>query len=300
MMRVLPPLNAALPLLMAGALLLSGCASNRLPPPPVSEPGRIITLPPVSQPAAPEEIKDSAPLEQVDISAIPDAVPQPEPISKYGNPESYEVLGQTYSTLKSSKEYVERGTASWYGKKFHGRRTSSGERYNIYEMTAAHKTLPLPTYAQVTNLDNGRSVVVKINDRGPFHSNRILDLSYAAAMKLDIVKSGTARIELRAIDPTAPASPPLQEAGLTESAPAAASARSLFLQVGAFSTFGNADTLRNRLSNLASAPIVISKSDQPQPLYRVRIGPLASDQEAQQLAQRLASIGVTKTSVVLD
>jgi rare lipoprotein A len=294
-MRLAHRANSALLPLLAGALLLAGCAGT-----PVSQPGAVITLPPVSQP----EPKDSAPLEPIDVSAIPDAVPQPEPVSKYGNPERYEVLGETYSTLKSSKEHVERGSASWYGTKFHGRRTSSGEPYNMYEMTAAHKTLPLPTYAQVTNLDNGRSVVVKINDRGPFHKGRILDLSYAAAMKLGIVKSGTARIELRTIDPLAPqahlapAANAAPEAVTVATAPA--TTQGLFLQVGAFSTFSNAESLRNRLSNIATSPIVISKSTQPQPLYRVRIGPLANDQEAQQLAQRLAQIGLTQTSVVVD
>ena len=125
-----------------------------------------------------------------------------EPLSRYGNPESYVVYGKTYHTLSSSKGYKERGAASWYGTKFHGKRTSSGEPYDLYAMTAAHKTLPLPTYVEVTNLKNGRTVIVKVNDRGPFHDDRLIDLSYAAAAKLDILPYGTGEVEVRAIDPT--------------------------------------------------------------------------------------------------
>jgi rare lipoprotein A len=134
----------------------------------------------------------------------PDAVPKVEPKSKYGNPASYVVFGKRYKTKTSSAGHVERGVASWYGKKFHGRRTSSGERYDMYAMTAAHKSLPLPTYAKVTNLENGRTAVVKINDRGPFHGDRVIDLSYSAARKLGVVSKGTAVVEVRAIDPRKP------------------------------------------------------------------------------------------------
>jgi len=116
-------------------------------------------------------VKDSAPPQPTDVSSIPDAVPRAEPRSKYGNRPSYKVNGTTYHVLKDAAGYNERGIASWYGKKFHGRRTSSGEPYDMYAMTAAHRSLPLPCYARVTNLQNGRSVVVKINDRGPFHGN---------------------------------------------------------------------------------------------------------------------------------
>ena len=139
-----------------------------------------------------------------DGSNIPDAVPRVEPLSKWGNPESYKVKGKRYFTKKTSSGHVERGLASWYGKKFHGRRTSSGERYNMYEMTAAHKTLPLPSYVRVTNVENGRTAVVKVNDRGPFHGSRVIDLSYSAAKKLGVVQKGTAMVEVRAIDPLAP------------------------------------------------------------------------------------------------
>ena len=135
---------------------------------------------------------------------IPDAVPRVEPRSKYGNMASYTVGGRLYYTKQDARGHVERGKASWYGKKFNGRRTSSGEPYDMYAMSAAHKTLPLPCYARITNLDNGRSAVVRINDRGPFHSNRIIDLSYAAATKIGVFPKGTAIVEVRGLDPAPP------------------------------------------------------------------------------------------------
>ena len=144
---------------------------------------------------------DGAPLQQVDFDAIPEPEPQMELYSKYGNPPYYEVNDRLYHTLSSSAGYVERGIASWYGTKFHGRRTSSGEPYDLYAVTAAHKTLPLPSYVLVTNLNNGRNLVVRVNDRGPFHDERIIDLSYAAAGKLGVLPTGTARVEVRAIQP---------------------------------------------------------------------------------------------------
>jgi len=131
----------------------------------------------------------------------PDAVPVEEPRSRYGNPESYEVRGVTYHVLETSEGYEAEGTASWYGEEFQGRRTSSGEPYDMYAMTAAHRTLPIPTYVEVTNLENGRTVVVRVNDRGPFHEGRIIDLSYAAAQKLGLVGPGTARVRVRALEP---------------------------------------------------------------------------------------------------
>jgi rare lipoprotein A len=150
--------------------------------------------------------RGESPNSDADFSNIPDAVPKVEPKSQFGNPESYVVFGRRYRTMDSSDGYVARGVASWYGPTFHGRRTSSGEPYDMYAMTAAHKTLPLPTYARVTNLQNGRSAVVKVNDRGPFYADRVIDLSYAAASKLGVVKNGTAFVEIRAIDPAHPQS----------------------------------------------------------------------------------------------
>jgi rare lipoprotein A len=177
----------ALPLSLAAlSLALSGCFFTRespRPPPPAPVPAR---MPP---PAARE---------------IPDAVPRYEPRSPYGNPPFYDVFGRRYFVLSSSADYIERGVASWYGPGFHKIRTSTGEIYDMYGMTAAHKTLPLPAYVRVTNLQNGRSVVVRVNDRGPFVGNRIIDLSYTAAAKLDMLRDGTAMVEVRTVGPMSP------------------------------------------------------------------------------------------------
>ena len=151
---------------------------------------------PSSQDGPPSVVADD-PVKQAPINQIPKV----EPLAKYGNPKSYEVFGKTYYTLPTSKGFVERGIASWYGKKFHGRLTSSREPYDMYAMTAAHTQLPLPTYVQVTNLKNGKHVVLRVNDRGPFHGNRVIDLSYAAAKKLEIIQQGTGLVEVRALDP---------------------------------------------------------------------------------------------------
>ncbi len=133
-------------------------------------------------------------------SDVTDAVPHAEPLARYGNHSPYEVFGKKYTVLQSNRGYHEQGVASWYGSKFHGRRTSSGEPYDMHLATAAHKSLPLPTYAEVTNLDNGRKVIVKINDRGPFKNGRLIDMSYGAALRLDMIATGTARVDVRVID----------------------------------------------------------------------------------------------------
>lgn len=153
------------------------------------------------------------------LQTIPDAQPMAEPKSRYGNPPSYEIAGGRYFVLNSATGYRERGDASWYGTKFHGRRTSSGEPYDMFGMTAAHKTLPLPTYVRVTRLDNGKNVVVRVNDRGPFHAGRIIDLSYAAAAKLELLGQGSARVEVEALNPEIPLDthpPTFLEIGTTE------------------------------------------------------------------------------------
>ncbi|MCI0432932.1 MAG: septal ring lytic transglycosylase RlpA family protein, partial [Gemmatimonadetes bacterium] len=158
--------------------------------------------------SAPARRPPSLPPPPRDPASIPDAVPRPEPRSKSGNPPFYEVNGRRYFVLGSSSGYAERGVASWYGRDFHGGRTANGDTYDMYAMTAAHTTLPLPCHVQVTNLANGRSVIVRVNDRGPFVANRIIDLSYAAALKLDIVRQGTALVEVRALSASAVASVP--------------------------------------------------------------------------------------------
>ncbi len=143
---------------------------------------------------------DSPPTRTMDYDKIPDAVPRREPRSRYGN-NPYKALGKRYRPMKSAKGFRQKGIASWYGKKFHGRRTSSGETYDMFKMTAAHPTLPLPTYVSVTNLDTKKKIIVKVNDRGPFLHGRIIDLSYAAAQKLGIARKGTGRVLINAIVP---------------------------------------------------------------------------------------------------
>ncbi|GMQ88728.1 MAG: septal ring lytic transglycosylase RlpA family protein [Gammaproteobacteria bacterium] len=256
------------------------------------------------------QAQDSAPYQAMDVSTVKDAVPRVEPKSRYGNPSSYVVLGKRYNTLASSKDYKERGVASWYGTKFHGHRTSSGEPYDMYGMSAAHKTLPLPTYARVSNLRNGRSVIVKINDRGPFHENRIIDLSYAAASRLGVLGKGTGLVEVEAIDPrtytagkpvrSVPASQP-KIAHRTATTPNRAQP-SLYLQLGAFNNRGNAERLRTRLSTTelpGELRITETVSDEKH-IFRLRIGPLANVETADRLTRILTDQGIGSPHVVID
>ncbi len=254
--------------------------------------------------------QDTAPDRPIDVSLVMDAVPRVETYSRYGNPPSYVVLGKRYQTLQTHQGYRERGIASWYGTKFHGHRTSSGEPYDMYTMSAAHKSLPLPTYARVTNLENGKSVIVKINDRGPFHENRLIDLSYAAATRLNILSKGTGLVEVEAIDPVnlkprvekppVPASQPK-----VTRAPAARDSGkntpSLYLQLGAFANRNNAERLQARMSKSLPELLHISEavSDQ-KAIYRVRIGPLTSVETADQLTKILAAEGIDSPRVVID
>ena len=273
------------------------------------------------QPSGP---RDGPPSTRLDPAKITDAVPREEPRSRAGNHSPYTVLGKRYTVMPSADGYVQRGDASWYGKKFHGRLTSNGERYNMYAMTAAHKRLPLPTYVEVKNLRNGKTVVVRVNDRGPFHGGRIIDLSYAAAVKLDIVGSGTAPVEVRAIDPArwrasqqAPgrvavqAEPPAKpESSAVNVAPStgkqlvAASSQAsqhgkrLYLQAGAFGNLAAAQQLQNQLLGALKYAdqaynVVIHPTAAEQPLYRVRIGPLPGEQYARNLgaSDRLGKFG---------
>ena len=240
---------------------------------------------------------DSAPDQDIDVSRVPDAVPRYEPRSKYGNPDSYVVKGRRYHVMDDAFDYRERGIASWYGKKFHGHRTSSGEAYNMYAMTAAHKQLPLPTYVRVTNLENQRSVVVRVNDRGPFHRNRIIDLSYAAAKKLGIIAKGTGMVEVTAIHPGSkqPAPRPV----VSRSQPHQAEFQ-LYLQVGAFVSRHNAEQLQQKLRNRFTQLNIHSGYSAENNIYRVRIGPLASVAEADRLAETLSQQGFATPHIVVD
>ena len=243
---------------------------------------------------------DDAPANPRDVSDVPNAVPRNEPLSRYGNPESYKVYGKTYYTLPSSKDYKERGIASWYGTKFHGKRTSSGEPYDLYAMTAAHKTLPLPTYVEVTNLKNGRSVIVKVNDRGPFHDDRLIDLSYTAAAKLDILPYGTGQVEIRAIDPEQTAT----TATLTETVAAPATAgenQTLYLQVGAFSSRDNAQRMQaDLLSQDIGAVRIVEATTDAGTFFKVQVGPLASHMEANRVTQELKTLGISNSHSIVQ
>ena len=247
--------------------------------------------------------EDGVPARSINFKAVPDAVPRVEPRSRSGNPSNYVVNGRRYYVRDSAVGYRERGIASWYGTKFHGRRTSSGERYDMYAMTAAHRSLPLPTYVQVTNLQNGRQIVVKVNDRGPFHQNRIIDLSYAAAHKLGIAGRGTGLVEVVAITPGQTA-PVTTKVATVKPAPTAVNGHSLpglYLQVGAFINQINAERLRDRLVRSSLGRVhVQSAIAGDRPVYRVRLGPLGTVDQADRLAQTLNNLGYSEPRIVID
>ncbi|MEJ2603307.1 MAG: septal ring lytic transglycosylase RlpA family protein [Gammaproteobacteria bacterium] len=246
-------------------------------------------------------------------------IPAPEPKSRYGNPPFYEVFGKRYHVLPTAEGYRERGVASWYGTKFHGQRTSSGETYDMHAFTAAHKTLPLPTWVEVTNLRNRKSILVRVNDRGPFVANRIIDLSYAAASELDIVQDGTGLVEVRAMTfgapspgdtmtVSAPAAPPadnlpapaplsseLAATGQTGDAPI------IYVQVGAFGERDNAERMHARLldEDIASAFIHEDAMDTRR-LFRVRVGPIPSVEAYDAMVGRLAGLGIDRVHLIIE
>ena len=323
MKRVLRTLTAT-----AIGLALVSCTNNRAPQPvepgsqPISGPGDY------SRPH-----RDGAPWWDVDVSRIPDAVPMPHYGNYKANP--YTVMGKTYYPIRDSRRYSAVGTASWYGTKFHGQATANGEAYDLYGMTAAHKTLPLPSYVRVTNLENGKTAILRVNDRGPFYSDRIIDLSFAAAKKLGYAESGTARVKVEGIDPhewwaqqgrpvpmvlAAPqqvaqaqpiaqpvaqpveqySPPPQQHAAavlpvqIDAKKNASVGASGLYLQVAAFANPDAAELLRARLSETVAAPVFVSSVVRNQQiLHRVRLGPVSSQSEAEQLQSsvRLANLG---------
>jgi rare lipoprotein A len=245
------------------------------------------------------EVTDSAP--GGSVGRLPDdAVPRPEPKGRYGNGPVYEVFDVRYTVMDSAYRYKERGVASWYGKKFHGELTSSREVYDMYAMTAAHKTLPLPTYVQVRNLSNNKTVVVRVNDRGPFVDNRIIDLSYSAALKLDIVQNGTGMVEVTAInfdeptvDRTTSQSTSRTTATAQPAAPARNAASSIFIQVGAFGSIENASRRFSTIKSggITGAAIHEDKNSNP-PIYRVRIGPIDGVAQYDQITAQLAGLGI--------
>jgi rare lipoprotein A len=285
------------------------------------------SAPPRPQIPTPEPAPETAP----PTTSVPDAVPRIEPRSRNGNPPFYDVFGKRYFVLSSSVGYVERGVASWYGPGFHKVRTSIGEPYDMYGMTAAHKTLPLPAYVRVTNLQNGLSVVVRVNDRGPFVGNRIIDLSYTAASKLGMLRNGTAIVEVRSLDAppalnaattnapatlnaAAPVDAPVTAAGFAPAAAPQADSSSgtvslvavpapgsLFIQAGAFSDPKNAERLVEKLRGGAYGKVFVRDNEiAGRRMYRVRIGPVPDVAEFDRIVAALERAGVHDAHLALD
>ena len=295
------------------ALLMTGCGSTpaRHPPPERIYSPSVKTAQPSTSPArqfnpcAPTRahrdsdytpgglyapgVADGGPSVAIDVSGVREPVPRAEPRSRYGNRSPYTVLGKSYRVLDDAEGYHERGLASWYGTKFNGRATSSGELYDMCVFSAAHKTLPLPSFVRVTNLDNGRSLVVRVNDRGPFHSGRIMDLSYAAAVRLGVDRTGTARVELQAIGVDGRvAAGERPESGDDQS----------LLQVGSFGDKDNARRLKERLEDAGVDDVDIDHAQAAgQDVWRVRVGPLPA-RELQALLQRLRQLGLPEPRVL--
>jgi rare lipoprotein A len=251
--------------LLALTLLLGGCST-------LSQIASIIA--PADDPTRPAR----------EVAAA-DAIPRHEPLCKYGNMPSYTVLGKSYQPMRSAVGFSETGIASWYGPNFDGKPTSCMETYDMYKMTAAHKTLPLPSYVEVTNLENNRKVVVRVNDRGPFHEGRIIDLSYSAAWKLDIIKRGTGRVKIRVLTP--------------DDAPPVAG-QLPYIQFGLFSNRQSADALRNRVSQQiiavrphVAAPVEVrSTQNGGRTLYQVLLQPHQNEQTVDSIQQQLAQMGI--------
>lgn len=276
-------------------------------------------------------LQDHAPSGDINVDHLPDLIPKWEPKSRGGNKSSYEVWGETYTVMDSAKDYSAEGTASWYGNKFHGHKTSNGEIYDMYAFSAAHKSLPLPTYLNVTNLDNQRSVIVRVNDRGPFHGDRLIDLSYAAAARLDYHKKGLARVRIEAITPTQdqsyspikqavstpvavdvmPVAPPraLDSAVLSAPQTNVSMNQSVnntvnervnnntsglvfsHLQVGAFSVEQSANVLKQQLLEAYDTRMKVAIKKQQDGLFKVLVGPFESDALLVEWQQKLQQEG---------
>ncbi len=250
--------------------------------------------------AAPEKkIETPAERSVEELAIIPDAVPKVEPRSELGNMKTYEVFGKRYYVLDSSDGFTQEGIASWYGPKFHGKKTSNGEIYDMYGMTAAHKTLPLPSYLEVKNLENGRQIIVRVNDRGPFHDNRIVDLSYTAALKLDMLNQGTALVEIRALNPKSHqrGGAPVETRANADAATAPAE---FYIQVGVFSDLTNAENLKHKLAAL-QAPVKVDETTLNETTaYRVKIGPLDDIETADDVVSRLGPLGIHQHRILLE
>jgi len=245
------------------ALLAAACSTA----PPVADRPARGEPPPTTGGYYKDDGPGSAP--PPNLGQIPDAQPKAEPLHRYAN-KPYKVFGTEYVPIADAQGFKQRGVASWYGRRFHGQKTASGELYDMYAMTAAHPTLPIPSYVRVTNIANGRSVVVRVNDRGPFHSSRVIDLSYAAAYKLGYIQAGSAQVELESVQPAR------EEAG------------AVYVQVGAFNSRENAESLQARMTHelgwlQENAQVLLTGN-----LWRLHLGPYRSREDARTVADRIA------------
>ena len=263
--------------IMALVLLLAGIAACSFVPEKDSRPGR----------------------SQAKLAKIPDAVPKVEPRSALGNMRTYEVFGKRYYVLDSGDGFTQKGIASWYGPKFHGKKTSNGEIYDMYAMTAAHKTLPLPSYLEAKNLENGRKIIVRVNDRGPFHDNRVVDLSYTAAIKLDMIAKGTALVEIRALDPRTHrgGGAPIKSRPGT---PKKSGPLEFYIQVGVFSDFDNAERQKDKLLALETPIKVEATMLNSGIAFRVKIGPLYDIEVADEIVSRLELFDIHDHRILME
>lgn len=294
--------------LNAIALTLALAACQSTPPPSA----KTTAAAPASRPGSRYELQDDVPtLEKLDLANVKPVVPKQELRTKAGNKSPYTVNGRTYYVIPNEAGFKQEGTASWYGRKFHGHLTSNGELYDMFQLSAAHKTLPIPSYVKVTNIDNGKSILARVNDRGPFHEDRIIDMSYAAAVMLGYAGNGTARVKVEAVLPDgakgnatkAPApvtvSPPAAVANASESLERVATEREMieqgkgmdYLQIGAFASETSARNLQSKIQAMTKMPVVIhnEKNASGTPLFKVRVGPLLDDAQTQSLQQQVTS-----------
>ena len=237
--------------------------------------------------------QDRAPTRIVDLASIPEVIPEPLNRTGAGNRSPYTVLGKSYEVMPTEEGYNERGVASWYGEKFHGHKTSNGEVFDMFLASAAHKSLPIPSFLRVTNLDNNRSIVVRVNDRGPFHGDRVIDLSYAAAVKLGYADRGTARVQLESIVATGVS----RDRGVRGANSAGnatlrvSSADSKYLQVGAFSDLSAAQEITSRVEEITSLPVFIRtvNTSKNRILHRVRVGPISDPGQIQRVSESVVA-----------
>jgi len=293
-------------------VVVAALAACTTAPKPPAAPTPVPKQPAPATPSSKYYSDDGPPLAvTIDLDAVPDAVPKPEPLHRFAN-RPYTVLGRDYVPATSPRPYRERGVASWYGRKFHGQKTSIGEVYDMFAMTAAHPTLPLPSYARVTSVASGKSVVVRVNDRGPFLHGRVMDLSYAAAHRLGIAQKGSGEVEVEAILPTeayaaaaplppvapsvARGPPPAMLPPVAE--PAAADAKDGFVvQLGAFANYANAQVFLAHVQNQMATAEVEPRVRQQKGLWRVYVGPYANRDDARRAAARIAEAFGVPTSV---